>query len=370
MNFLKEKPSIVVQAQKAKFNPNIVVQFILFLAVFFVSQFAASIVSGLASTPYILNQMANSGINLQDTKAVTEFSKTLTSSPTILLISLVCTLIATGLVIIYCRFIEKRSLYSMGFVSKKAVPDYLVGMVIGFVMFSVAILICVATGTLSYKGAAYCGSIGLIVSFFLGYLFQGISEEVVCRGYFMTTVASKKPIILAILANSVLFGLMHLMNKGVTVLAVVNIVLVGIFFSVLMLKSDSIWGVCAVHSMWNFTQGNFYGIKVSGIDSGASVFKFVPSEVGTIINGGSFGLEGGLAVTIVLVIAISVTLLWRGKQSEKAGIVDETIQPYQSNYIAPQQIYTENIANPEQINSEAIQTSEQAAIEENNSIDK
>ena len=357
MNFLKEKPSIVVQAQKAKFNPNIVVQFILFIAVFFVSQFAVGIVSGIASTPYILNQMANSGINMQDTKAVTEFSKTLTSSPTILLISLVCTLIATALVIIYCRFIEKRSLYSMGFVSKKAVPDYLIGMVLGFVMFSVAILICVATGTLSYKGAAYSGSIGLIVSFFLGYLFQGMSEEVVCRGYFMTTVASKKPLILAILANSVLFGLMHLMNKGVSVLAVVNIVLVGIFFSVFMLKSDSIWGVCALHSIWNFTQGNFYGIKVSGIDSGASVFKFVPTNGGTLLNGGEFGLEGGLAVTIVLVLGIAVTLLWKGKQSEMAGMVEETIQPYQPDQRYAEQIYTQQIP-AEQVTNEKNDTSE------------
>ena len=362
MNFLKEKPSIVVQAQKAKFNPNIVVQFILFFVVFFVSQFAASIVAILATYPQMMKDYVNKGIDSKDIKAVTEFTTQFYTSSNFLLVSLVCTLIATALVIIYCRFIEKRSLYSMGFVSKKAVPDYLIGMVIGFVMFSVAILICVATGTLSYKGAAYSGSIGLIVSFFLGYLFQGMSEEVVCRGYFMTTVASKKPLILAILANSVLFGLMHLMNKGVSVLAIVNIVLVGIFLSVFMLKSDSIWGVCALHSIWNFTQGNFYGIKVSGIDSGASVFKFVPTNGGTLLNGGEFGLEGGLAVTIVLVLGIAVTLLWKGKQSEMAGMVEETIQPYQPDQRYAEQIYTQQIPAEqipdEQVTNEKNDTSE------------
>lgn len=178
----------------------------------------------------------------------------------------------------------------------------------------------------------------------------------------MTTVASKKPLILAILANSVLFGLMHLMNKGVSVLAVVNIVLVGIFFSVFMLKSDSIWGVCALHSIWNFTQGNFYGIKVSGIDSGASVFKFVPTNGGTLLNGGKFGLEGGLAVTIVLVIGIAVTLLWKGKQSEMAGMVEETIQPYQPDQRYAEQIYTQQIPAEqipdEQVTNEKNDTSE------------
>ena len=50
MDFLEKKPSIVVEAQKARFNPNVFIQFLLFLAVFVVS----NIVSGLASLIYIL----------------------------------------------------------------------------------------------------------------------------------------------------------------------------------------------------------------------------------------------------------------------------------------------------------------------------
>lgn len=61
--------------------------------------------------------------------------------------------------------------------------------------------------------------------------------------------------------------------------------------------------------MWNFAQGNIFGVSVSGMDIMASVFSFVPTNEGELINGGTFGLEGGLAVTIVLILATIAVLL-------------------------------------------------------------
>ncbi len=322
MDFLNEKPSIVTEAQKAKFSPNAVIQCLLFFAVMFVSQLASGIIPGIYTTKKLLT----SGIDMTDQKALTDYSLELVSSKTYLLMALFFTVISTVLIIVYCRFIEKRSLYSMGFVKKKAFLDYIIGLIIGLVMFSAAVLICYAKGTLTYDGVVLGGGIGFLLLFFLGYFLQGMSEEVLYRGYFMVSVGAKAPLIVAILLNSLLFSLMHLFNPGVKVLAIVNIILVGIFFSVYMLKSDSIWGVCAAHTMWNFVQGNLFGIKVSGLDSGVSVLKFSPTFDGVLFNGGDFGLEGGLGVTIVLVISIAVVLLWKGKKSERAEIEETVVQ--------------------------------------------
>lgn len=65
--------------------------------------------------------------------------------------------------------------------------------------------------------------------------------------------------------------------------------------------------------MWNFAQGNIFGISVSGMDMMASVFSFAPTNEGELINGGTFGLEGGLAVTIVLILATIAVLLVKVK---------------------------------------------------------
>jgi membrane protease YdiL (CAAX protease family) len=83
--------------------------------------------------------------------------------------------------------------------------------------------------------------------------------------------------------------------------------------AVYLLKRGNIWGAGAIHSMWNFTQGNIFGIQVSGIDKLPSIFAFDASQSGELINGGAFGLEGGLAVTIVLALAIIIALLLKSK---------------------------------------------------------
>ena len=111
-------------------------------------------------------------------------------------------------------------------------------------------------------------------------------------------------------ANVLLFAMRHLGNDGVSPLALINLTLFGIFASVYFIKSGNIWGIGAFHSIWNLAQGNFYGIRVSGIVTTCSVLASSPVEGRSLINGGSFGLEGGLAVTVVL-LAGTAFLLWR-----------------------------------------------------------
>jgi membrane protease YdiL (CAAX protease family) len=180
-------------------------------------------------------------------------------------------------------------------------------------MCSASVLISAVTGTLRYDGIVLGNSLGLLFAFFIGFLLQGMSEEVMLRGYFMVSVASRAPMLVAILANSLIFALLHLMNNGVTSLSMVNLTLFGVFASVYTLKSSSLWGICAIHSIWNFAQGNIFGIAVSGQRIDASVFSFSPTESGALINGGSFGLEGGLAVTAVLLTGIIATMLFKGR---------------------------------------------------------
>lgn len=312
LNFFRSRPSIVLEAQKARFKPNFIIQLLVFIAVFLVTQIASGLPVGIAVAVKVISDMVNNRINLENSGVMEgRYVSGLTGDFTLFM--LFCTVIATALTIVYCRFIEGRSLYSIGFVRKNAGSDYFMGLLIGTGMFGASVLIAWLTGALEYKGFVLGGSLGLIMLFFAGFVLQGMSEEVLLRGYFMVSIASKKPILLAVLANSILFSLMHLLNSGITLLSIINLTLFGIFASVYTLKADSIWGICAIHSAWNFTQGNVFGIFVSGINANASFLSFAPTVDNSIINGGNFGLEGGLAVTIVLVAAITITLLVKGR---------------------------------------------------------
>lgn len=210
------------------------------------------------------------------------------------------------LLLVYCRFFQRRNPSSVGFTKKHIVREYLVGILVGFMIFSIAVLICVVTGAVKIDGLAANLPAGILVLFFLGYMIQGMAEEVLCRGCMMISVARRYPIWVAILANSIFFAMLHLANDGISPLAFANLVLFGIFASVYYIRRGNIWGIGAVHSVWNFTQGNFYGISVSGMSNTSSVLTSTMTDGKELINGGSFGLEGGLGVTIVLVAGILV----------------------------------------------------------------
>lgn len=78
--------------------------------------------------------------------------------------------------------------------------------------------------------------------------------------------------------------------------------------------------VGALHSMWNFAQGNLFGIPVSGLAGLPSPLKADMAEgsLHTLINGGTFGIEGGLAVTVVLLASCALILFLPTKKTEIA----------------------------------------------------
>ena len=309
MNLFTTKPSIIEEAENAQLKPHFMIQLLIFVLVFFIGQIGASIPVIVATVRKVLQE--EGGL---DPNTVTGYATNMPQD--LMLVSLFSTLIATILTIVYCRFIEKRSLHSIGFVKKKGVSDYFLGLLIGLILFSFSVLIAYLTGSVEFNGLNPTISYGIILLFLIAFIIQGMSEEVILRGYLMVSLSTKIPVIAAILINSLIFSVLHFTNPGASPLAALNIALFGIFASIFALKSDSLWGVCGIHSAWNFVQGNFFGFKVSGLDTTSSILSFSASEAGSLFNGGSFGMEGGLGVTITLALGIIIVLLVKGKNSK------------------------------------------------------
>ncbi len=228
-------------------------------------------------------------------------------------------LAASGIMIpgsmIYCRCIEKRSLFSMGFNKRGAVPEYLLGILVGAVMISVPALVSMLTGATTLVFNPQVNPL-MIVIFFLAFMLQGMGEEVLLRGYFLTTLSRRYNVWVSIIISSLMFSVMHIGNANFSIIAFINIALFGIFAAVYMLKRGSIWGVGAIHTVWNFMQGNIYGFSVSGNPQMPTVFDSKLGEAGSILSGGEFGLEGGLGATIILLVALLWVLMMPAKKSE------------------------------------------------------
>lgn len=329
------KKTKMLSEAKSSGGHNVLIEIIFFVLVFLVGMVIESVVMAVPMMQHIFSsdeykllveQYSQGTINTEQlTQGVTEISMNMPDY--IAVIMLFATVIVTATVFIYCRFIEKRKLSTLGFRKGGILKEYLIGILVGTGLFSAAVGICLLTGALNFDGVCKNISWGYIGLFFIGYLLQGMSEEVVFRGYFTVSISRRTPVAVAIAISSVGFACAHLGNNGVSVLAFVNLTLFGIFAAVYMLKRGNIWGVCAIHSLWNFVQGNLYGISVSGMGKTESIMEMSSVASKSIINGGDFGLEGGIAVTIVLTIATVAMLLTKTKQSE---VADEMVVQQQS----------------------------------------
>ena len=90
--------------------------------------------------------------------------------------------IFTLLTLLYCKVIEKRSVKSV--FGGKAL-DYLTGSLLGAGFLAVIILVCCATGSLSFAGISTKTGLFVLLLCFLGFVIQSMCEEVMCRGFLM-----------------------------------------------------------------------------------------------------------------------------------------------------------------------------------------
>lgn len=318
MKFRLETPPAVYEAKNAQKGLNWALELLIFLALHIVITIAQLIIMFPAQIILLFTNKAYLTALKTGNMALAEIGiQEVTNSNALTIVMLFATTMTIVVTLLFCKLIQKRKMSSVGFVKKGFLKEYIIGLLVGFVIFSAAVLLCIVTGSLNITGLSSTFSVGIFLLFGLGYMIQGMSEEVLCRGYMMISIARRYPLWLAVLLNSLFFSALHLGNSGISVLALVNLTLFGVFASVYFLKRGNIWGIGAIHSIWNFAQGHFYGIKVSGIETSCSVLGSVPTEGRSLINGGAFGLEGGLAVTAVLVLGTVILLLIPAKYAKK-----------------------------------------------------
>lgn len=328
LNLKLETPRAVLEAREAKKGRNWFVELLIFTVLFFVISFAQSFavlpVQGvlMANDPVFRGAAASGDYDL-----LMEAAERLSGSDAFTISMLFSNIFMILITMLFCKLLQKRRMETLGFVKKDFLKEYGVGLVMGFAIFSAAVLLCVVTGSLKLTGFSSSFRAGIFLLFGLGFLIQGMAEEVLLRSYLFVSIGRRYPMWVAVILNALFFAALHLANSGITVLAFLNLTLFGVFASVYFIKRGNIWGIGALHSIWNFVQGNFYGIRVSGIETSCTVFESVATEGRELIHGGAFGMEGGLAATVVLVAGILFLLTRKSKDGAFEPAIAAVEQP-------------------------------------------
>ena len=305
-----KKPEFMKNALTAK-SHSAILEVLIAMLVFFVGDVVIGIIQTPAMVVYLFTNkeyMSMLTSNSFDFAKIMDIALNMPAWVTV--VSLVAQIGLIIIFILYCRIFEKRKASTMGFRKKGFVIEYSKGIVIGAVMFVLAYGICFITGSVAFSTVSVKGTTGLyIVAFLIGFLTQGMAEEVICRGYLMVSLSRRYRVTTSIILSSAFFAMLHGMNAGVGFLAFINLFLFGAFMGLLFVRCGNIWVIGAVHSIWNFVQGNVFGVQVSGMQQMPSVFSTEFIKGRELINGGNFGSEGGLAVTLILLAATGL-LLW------------------------------------------------------------
>lgn len=207
----------------------------------------------------------------------------------------------------YVAKIEKRV------VSELALPgalrEYSTGFVLGGLMVCLSVAAIAAFGGLRTLSAAPASIIALPL---LMHITVGLIEEMVMRGIFFRVLQESVGSWLALLASGLVFGAMHMINDNISVLAIANIAVAGVFFAAAFLLTGRLWLCAALHAGWNFFQDGVFSLAVSGheVKAGLLVTELSGPDW---LTGGAFGIEGS-AVDLALVVLASaamVLLAWR-----------------------------------------------------------
>ena len=279
------------------------------LIMMLIASLIESFVSGLILSGVILIRHSDEALALVSSGPISldDASKWLVSMTPdwFFYVMLFCEIFMIFTVMIYCTKIEKRKMATLGLIRRHCVREYLLGAVIGAVLFSGVFFLGKAAG--AYKVGAWQYSPRLLIMLcigFLGYMVQGAAEELMIRGFFAVSMNKRYPTAFCVLMSSLLFAMFHLGNNASGFLPILNTFLVGLFLCMYILKRGSIWGSFAIHSVWNFTQGFIFGFPVSGLPAGDCLIRPLIRQYNDFTTGGEYGPEGGICTTIILLAAL------------------------------------------------------------------
>ena len=207
----------------------------------------------------------------------------------------------------YVRLVEKRSVSELS--GPHALRELAAGTLLGALLLSLTVGILAALGV--YQVTGNNGWLPMIATV-PGFILAAVLEEVVVRGVVFRILEQSLGSWLALALSAVIFGALHLLNPGATLLNASAIVLeAGILLAAAYMLTRRLWLCIGIHFAWNFMQGGIFSAAVSGgATKGLLRAKLVGAEW---LTGGAFGVEGS-AVALVLCTSTALLLVIAAKR--------------------------------------------------------
>lgn len=242
---------------------------------------------------FVISMAGYSLVEVEEDLAKTELKE-------LYILQIVSLIITLSTVFFFRTYLDKESVFSLGFAWKKKGQDFAIGFGVGFGVIALGTLILMAFGQLKFVGWGLHPS--LLFSYFFLCILIALNEEILVRGYVLNNLMKGMDKYWALVVSAMVFTFFHALNPNISFLAVVNLMLAGILLGIYYIYKQNLWFPIALHTSWNYSEGAIFGYEVSGIE----FQSLLQQNIGEIewLTGGDFGFEGSFLLSILLIGAI------------------------------------------------------------------
>lgn len=230
---------------------------------------------------------------------------------------------ATGLLVVaWVRFVERRSLASIGLTRPGGGAPFMRGLGIGIATSALVVaMIWIAGGYVAQGYATAFASPAALLNIailLLCFIVQAGVEEIIFRGWLMSVLARKFNLVIAVAITCFVFAALHFGRQTPWHDTVLTL-LFSLFACCYALKAGNIWGVMGWHAAWNWLLAVGFEVPVTGLDAKmpALLVKLVP-QGSHFLNGGAQGPEGSVLCGLFFVIAIAWLLSRKTRDATSA----------------------------------------------------
>ena len=216
--------------------------------------------------------------------------------------------------------IEKRPMGVYGYAGKAKLVRFVWGCVWGFVTVSLLVLALWKSHLLAFDGSPMGGPAAwrYAAEWALAFLFVGIFEESLLRGYLQYTLTRGIGFWWGALLLSASFGAIHSGNPGESPVGLFAAAAIGLVLCISLWYTGSLWWAIGFHAAWDWGETYFYGTSNSGVPAAGHLLSEHPT--GSLLwAGGTTGPEGSLLIVPLVVVMALAMWAWWGRKRQGVG---------------------------------------------------
>lgn len=226
----------------------------------------------------------------------------------------------------WSRFIERRDVTTLGLVGASPLRKHVAGMAAGVGMIAVAIAaIWLAGGYVSrdfLPAFSSPASLSWMAVLLVCFVVQSGVEEFIFRGWLLSAATRRSNLTAGFIASSIAFTFLHFSPRASAQDIIMTFVF-ALFACAWAWRAGSIWGVMGWHAGWNWFVGVGFGLPITGLDSHLPALLVHLVPVGPVIlTGGPSGPESSV-LTIGILTAGTLLLLFLPRRSMSARLAAE-----------------------------------------------